>query len=44
MLGGILGVGGTLGLLSLRFQNLALGPLAMNDKVHRERPRNDSGR
>jgi len=44
MWGGVLGVGGTLWWLSLRFQNLALGPLVMNDKVHRERPRNDSGR
>lgn len=42
--GGKLGVGGILGSLRFRFQNPALGPFIMNDKVHRERPRSDSGR
>lgn len=42
--GGKLGVEGVLGSRRLRFQNPALGPFIIKDNVHRESPRNDSGR
>lgn len=42
--GGIEGVGGTLGSLLLRFQKPAFGPLVTNANVHRDNPRNESGR
>ena len=38
------GVGGILGSLLLRFQKPALGPLLTNANVHRDNPRNESGR
>ena len=38
------GVGGILGSRLLRFQKPAFGPLVTNANVHRDNPRNESGR
>ena len=38
------GVGGMLGSRLLRFQKPAFGPLVTNANVHRDNPRNESGR
>ena len=42
--GGMEGVGGMLGSRLLRFQKPAFGPLVTNASVHRDNPRNESGR